>query len=261
MKREEIDRKFDEIVAFADIEKFIDTPVKHYSSGMYLRLAFAVAAHLDPEILVIDEVLAVGDAEFQKKCLGKMEKISSYDGKTILFVSHNLGAINNLCQKVMILNKGSLFKQGTGEEVIPEYLRTQYRTSNNTEVDLKIDYSSEDETWRIGSAISIRVIYPEKFIGFYVDLAFYDDFGEKLFLINGSKGLISNTAMRLGDFNEIKIINPGFSNLSLTIDLGIKEKPNYSYSALFRSAAMIPTPDTSLFGVINGKIIPKIELK
>src|SRR5215468_2950855 len=97
MKRGEIDRKFDEIVAFAEIEKFIDTTVKHYSSGMYMRLAFAVAAHLEPEILLVDEVLAVGDAVFQKKCLGKMEEVSRTEGRTVLFVSHNMGAIQSLC--------------------------------------------------------------------------------------------------------------------------------------------------------------------
>ncbi len=107
MKKAEIDRKFDEIVAFAEIEKFIDTPVKFYSSGMYVRLAFAVAAHLDPEILLVDEVLAVGDAAFQKKCLGKMGEVAG-EGRTVLFVSHNMAAISNLCNSVMVLESGCL---------------------------------------------------------------------------------------------------------------------------------------------------------
>ncbi|MBS1811282.1 MAG: ATP-binding cassette domain-containing protein [Acidobacteria bacterium] len=107
MKREEITRRFDEIVAFAEIEKFLDTPVKHYSSGMYMRLAFAVAAHLEPEILVIDEVLAVGDAEFQKKCLGKMQDVAS-QGRTVLFVSHNMNAIEQLCSTAFRLDKGRI---------------------------------------------------------------------------------------------------------------------------------------------------------
>jgi lipopolysaccharide transport system ATP-binding protein len=105
MRHHEIKRKFDEIVAFADVEKFLDTPVKHYSSGMYMRLAFSVAAHLDPEILVVDEVLAVGDAQFQKKCLGKMKEVGS-EGRTILFVSHNMNAIEQLCTKGIALDKG-----------------------------------------------------------------------------------------------------------------------------------------------------------
>ena len=107
MSREEIKRKFDEIVDFAEVEQFLDTPVKHYSSGMYVRLAFAVAAHLEQEIMVVDEVLAVGDAQFQKKCLGKMEDISKSKGRTVFFVSHNLTAIQNLCSKAMYLHKGS----------------------------------------------------------------------------------------------------------------------------------------------------------
>ena len=107
MKRVEIARKFDEIVAFAEVEQFIDTPVKHYSSGMYLRLAFAVAAHLEPEILILDEVLAVGDAAFQKKCLGKMEGVAK-EGRTIFFVSHNMPAVTRLCERVILLDEGKL---------------------------------------------------------------------------------------------------------------------------------------------------------
>jgi lipopolysaccharide transport system ATP-binding protein len=108
MSRNEIRRKFDEIVAFAEVEKFLDTPVKRYSSGMYVRLAFAVAAHLEPEILVVDEVLAVGDAQFQKKCIGKMADVSNGQGRTVLFVSHNMQAVKQLCNKGILLNKGML---------------------------------------------------------------------------------------------------------------------------------------------------------
>ena len=107
MTRAEIRRKFDEIVAFAEVEKFLDTPVKRYSTGMYVRLAFAVAAHLEPEILVVDEVLAVGDAEFQKKCLGKMGEVAG-GGRTVLFVSHNMAAIRSLTKKVLYLNRGRM---------------------------------------------------------------------------------------------------------------------------------------------------------
>src|SRR6201985_1993276 len=106
MTRKEIDRKFDEIVDFAGVELYIDTPVKRYSSGMYVRLAFAVAAHLEPEILIVDEVLAVGDAEFQKKCLGKMGEVANGEGRTILFVSHNMAAVKALCNKGLVLKNG-----------------------------------------------------------------------------------------------------------------------------------------------------------
>lgn len=121
MRRAEIVRKFDEIVAFAEVEKFIDTPVKHYSSGMYMRLAFAVAAHLDPEILVVDEVLAVGDAQFQKKCLGKMGEVAK-GGRTVLFVSHNMTAIHTLCTRAVLLRPGQPAKDGPVSDMISEYL-------------------------------------------------------------------------------------------------------------------------------------------
>ncbi len=122
MKRVEIDRKFDEIVAFAEIEKFLDTPAKHYSSGMYMRLAFAVAAHLEPEILLVDEVLAVGDAEFQKKCLGKMGEVAG-EGRTVILVSHNMGSIRALCKRSFLLNQGSINSINDTEHVIRKYLQ------------------------------------------------------------------------------------------------------------------------------------------
>jgi len=122
MKKAEVARKFDEIVDFSGIEKFIDTPVKRYSSGMYVRLAFAVAAHLDPEILVVDEVLAVGDAEFQKKCLGKMGNVASEEGRTVLFVSHNMAAIQQLCTKSILMNSGRLELAGDSLQVVKKYL-------------------------------------------------------------------------------------------------------------------------------------------
>jgi len=121
MRKAEIDRKFDEIVAFAELEKFIDTPVKHYSSGMYMRLAFSVAAHLEPEILLVDEVLAVGDAVFQEKCLGKMDDVTK-QGRTVMFVSHNLGAVANLCSRAILLVEGRKHLEGTSREVLASYI-------------------------------------------------------------------------------------------------------------------------------------------
>ncbi len=123
MRRREIQAKFDEIVAFAEIERFMDTPVKRYSSGMYMRLAFAVAAHLEPEILLVDEVLAVGDAAFQKKCLGKMGEVAR-EGRTVLFVSHNMTAVNQLCTRAVLLSGGRLALEGRTQEVVAEYFRS-----------------------------------------------------------------------------------------------------------------------------------------
>jgi len=122
MSRAEIKRKFDEIVAFSEVEKFLDTPVKRYSSGMYVRLAFAVAAHLEPEVLIVDEVLAVGDAQFQKKCLDKMGQIAR-EGRTILFVSHNMGAISTLCDRAVYLVKGQVKEEGKADAVVNNYLK------------------------------------------------------------------------------------------------------------------------------------------
>jgi lipopolysaccharide transport system ATP-binding protein len=136
MKRAEIARKFDEIIAFTEIEKFIDTPVKRYSSGMYLRLAFAVAAHLEPDILLVDEVLAVGDISFQKKCLNKMQDVG-HGGRTVLFVSHNLPAITRLCQRAILVDGGQVLQDGPSHEVISTYLNSGFdRTATREWPDL-----------------------------------------------------------------------------------------------------------------------------
>ena len=143
MRKHEITRKFDEIVAFSGVERYIDTPVKRYSSGMYVRLAFAVAAHLESEILIVDEVLAVGDAEFQKKCLGKMNEVSKGEGRTVLFVSHNMAAVRSLCNRGVLLRNGSVFSEGNIEKVITDYvsLEAQYQTFISDFSDYKLDYN------------------------------------------------------------------------------------------------------------------------
>jgi lipopolysaccharide transport system ATP-binding protein len=148
MTKREIDRKFDDIVAFAEIDKFIDTPVKRYSSGMYVRLAFSVAAHLDTEILLVDEVLAVGDAAFQKKCLGQMEVAASRQGRTVLFVSHNMAAIENLCQRVILVESGQVVDSGPPNLVISSYLAG---LSKSAETPLA------DRTDRVGAG-QIRIV-------------------------------------------------------------------------------------------------------
>lgn len=139
MHRSEIKSKFDEIVDFSGVEKFLDTPVKRYSSGMYVRLAFAVAAHLEPEILIVDEVLAVGDAEFQKKCLGKMQDVSQKGGRTVIFVSHNMAAIESLCQEVILLNGGKQIFKGLTKEGISTYLNSSFVTSSMIQLSKRTD--------------------------------------------------------------------------------------------------------------------------
>ncbi len=140
MRKKEIDRKFDEIVNFSGVDKYIDTPVKRYSSGMYVRLAFAVAAHLESEILIVDEVLAVGDAEFQKKCLGKMKDVSVGEGRTVLFVSHNVGMINQLCDLALLMENGRLVDHGRTDRILNEYIRRQKQLT--VELELKDAYIS-----------------------------------------------------------------------------------------------------------------------
>ena len=172
MNRVEIRAKFDEIVAFAEVERFLDTPVKRYSSGMYVRLAFAVAAHLEPEILVVDEVLAVGDVEFQKKCMGRMDDIAAKEGRTILFVSHNMAAVSGLCSSAMWLADGKVVARGVSNQLIPKYLAAASATSVASRLtrrhvgeDVRIDRvellvdSVPAMHVQSGQACSIRVYY------------------------------------------------------------------------------------------------------
>lgn len=200
MKRSEIDRKLDEIIDFSEIEEHIDTPVKRYSSGMYVRLAFAVAAHLDCEILIADEVLAVGDAKFQKKAIGKMNAISKNQGKTVLFVSHNMSAVKNLCNKGILLDQGKITKQGDLNDVIDAYFENPFLNLNET-IDEKIKKLPIDESFEftqinvlqggkpigtiVGNAspidIELTYIIKKRELGFRVYFDICDDGGELIF--------------------------------------------------------------------------------
>ena len=176
MTRKEIQRKFDEIINFAEIEKFLDTPVKRYSSGMYVRLAFSVAAHLEPEILIVDEVLAVGDASFQRKCLGKMSEVSN-QGRTVLFVSHNMAAIQSLCSRGILLNQGTIAVDGSINDAVSYYLQSlqddgssdltsrKDRNGKGQVKLVKIDIIRNDENQ---TSSVLMTGYPARFV-FYVD--------------------------------------------------------------------------------------------
>ena len=145
MTKQEITRKLDEIVDFAGVERYIDTPTKRYSSGMTVRLGFAIAAHLDPEILVVDEVLAVGDAEFQKKAIGKMQEVSQGEGRTVLFVSHNMSSISTLCKSCILLDKGSISYQGSTDDCINRYYSSCERGENmEFDINRDVEYLSRD---------------------------------------------------------------------------------------------------------------------
>lgn len=194
MSREEIDRKFDEMVAFAEVERFIDTPVKHYSSGMALRLGFAVAAHLEPEILVVDEVLAVGDAGFQRKCLGKMENVAQ-EGRTVLFVSHNMAAVQNLCSKAILLESGKLVMQGPTDEIIDNYLRNSEFLNNG------VDFA--DRTDRTGN---------QKFR--FMEVGIYNENNIKISTAQtGQHMSIVLRYLKETDFEQPAVIGIGISNM------------------------------------------------
>jgi lipopolysaccharide transport system ATP-binding protein len=219
-----IDRKFDEIVEFSGVEKFVDTPVKRYSSGMYLRLAFAVAAHLEPEILVVDEVLAVGDAEFQKKCLGKMNEVAK-QGRTVLFVSHNMAAVQSLCSRAVRLSGGSLASQGLASEVIAEYLDVP---SAREQVDLRTTQRTGKGRVRIESlvfenesgarvseglsgqplviAMTYRSADNKRLRAWRASVAFYDSSGQVLF--NCSSELTSAAVPVLPPTGTIRCLLP-----------------------------------------------------
>lgn len=224
MSRVEIRTKFDEIVDFAEIEKFLDTPVKRYSSGMYVRLAFSVAAHLEPEILIVDEVLAVGDAQFQKKCLGKMEDVSQTQGRTVLFVSHNMTAMQSLCNKGILLEKGALKYTGNMPETIIHYLK-QFtsgkrkvewelsRAPGNTnakllraEVNTVNQSSTGVDVFETGDAFEFQFVFFNGKEGLTVlDVTFHllDEMGHLVFV--GSSG-IHNTPVKSFEKGEVKFI-------------------------------------------------------
>ncbi|MEO7989462.1 MAG: ABC transporter ATP-binding protein [Chryseolinea sp.] len=234
MKKKEIDSKFDEIVDFAGTERFLDTQLKHYSSGMQLRLAFAVAAFLEPEILVIDEVLAVGDAQFQKKCLGKMEDVTR-SGRTILFVSHNMAAVQSLCKKSVLLNKGSLEFIGNTNEVVNKYLdlaflSTEFKNgsvefngpTDTTRIIKKVELycnGSLSDFAHMGCLLEIKVHFSSpKAIPYPVlGVIFRDSQGTPVLGINNNHyvGNVASRPLQEGDFsfiiNSLPLINGSYS--------------------------------------------------
>jgi lipopolysaccharide transport system ATP-binding protein len=233
MSKNEIKTKFDEIVAFSGIEKFIDTPVKRYSSGMYVRLAFSVAAHLEPDILIIDEVLAVGDAEFQKKCMGKMQDVSNEKGRTVLFVSHNMTAVTNLCSKAIWLEKGKLNKIGTAKDVVKTYLEKFARPSEPKEwlepmsapgnefVRLKKTSVQAVDNGFISIASAIQV-YCEFWcftndITMNVNVALYGEHGECVFNMGSSSVKAQHSVLALEVIIPPRLLNNQTYTISLTI--------------------------------------------
>lgn len=258
MTKKEITAKLDEIIEFSGCERYIDTPVKRYSSGMTVRLAFAVAAFLEPDILIIDEVLAVGDAEFQKKAIGKMQEISKGEGRTVLFVSHNLATIQDLCYKCILMDNGYIISYGNTEEIINEYQNTINVVQKNDKVDTIFDFEGDNNIWGINEylTITLKNISIEK--GLIVDISFNDLMGKKYFSIEGSK--LNNKLIFL-NIIQFKILNPGISDTILSIDIGFRKHQLHNYEIILSNLGHIATPEISLINPIRGFIIPKILIK
>jgi lipopolysaccharide transport system ATP-binding protein len=257
MTKKEIASKIDEIIEFSGCERYIDTPVKRYSSGMYVRLAFAVAAFLDPEILIVDEVLAVGDAEFQKKAIGKMKDISS-GGRTVLFVSHNLATIQDLCNKSILMNNGFIISYGETEEILKEYQAAINVVQKNDRIELKIDFEKDNSIWGVNEYLTVTLnnINVEKEL--IVDISFNDLFGKKYFSIEGSK---LTTKLIFKDTLQFKILNPGISDTILSMEIGFRKHQFHNYESILSNLCQISTPEISLINPIRGFIIPKIFIK
>ena len=250
MRKAEIISKFDEIVAFAEIEQFLDTPVKHYSSGMYVRLAFAVAAHLNPEILVVDEVLAVGDAAFQKKCLGKMNAVSR-GGRTVLFVSHNMAAVENLCQRGIVLERGRAVFDGSSKDAVHHYLTSfsGMPDSDGHIIDLtaasrisvvgpllkRMELFTEDdrpllEGMKIGARLKVKIHFdlPNPTNSFNIGLGFNDFFGQRMFTAHSQFEPDRTTTERVGpqvfvcDIPSLTLM-PGDYTVRVWLDIGNTE--------------------------------------
>ena len=258
MTRVEIKKRFDAIVAFSEVERFLDTPVKRYSSGMYMRLAFAVAAHLEPEILVVDEVLAVGDGQFQQKCLGKMGEVASQQGRTILFVSHNLAAVQKLCGECKLIEEGRLVCEGRPAEVVREYLDLAGRNlaagaalcqQESCEVRLRVlDRDARPtRTWRYGESLrfDVTVVAHHPIWNPAVDLAFYDDRRTRLFALQSDR-LGTGPERIEGSWTASFVIeNPGLALSEVSLDVGVREGSG-EYLALIRDAGRLSVDSSAV---------------
>lgn len=274
MTKDEIKKKFDEIVAFSGIEKFIDTPVKRYSSGMYVRLAFSVAAHLEPDILIIDEVLAVGDVEFQKKCMGKMQDVSHENGRTILFVSHNMTAINNLCSKALWLEKGIVQKMGASKEVVKSYLEKFARPNEPKEwtepasapgndlIRLKRTSVESTEGSFISVASAIKISFEFWCIaeGFSmnVNVRLNAEQGECVFNLGSSSAQAQPSIMQLDVVIPPRLLNNQTYSVSLTFVKNHSE-PIFEFSNCLSFEVQDERQGMNYFGAWPGVIRPTIN--
>lgn len=271
MSKSEIRSKFDEIVAFSGVEKYIDTPVKRYSSGMYVRLAFAVAAHLEPEILIVDEVLAVGDAEFQKKCLGKMKDVSN-QGRTVIFVSHNLVAVKSLCKRGILMERGGITFMGSADETVEHYMKVNAAQLNpsisfsnpdiaigNELIKIKSVYV-EPSTPYITDEISIHFSFwnfsedPSIFLAFdLIDLHEEVVFGSGFKFETGHDNLYQGTCIIPAD-----LMNDGVYSIHLYFNSS-EMRPFFQVSSIISFEVVDRERNYAYFGRINGAVRPKLK--
>ena len=283
MRKLEIASKFDEIVAFSEVEKFIDTPVKHYSSGMYVRLAFAIAAHLEPEILIIDEVLAVGDLAFQQKCLGKMSEVSR-GGRTILFVSHNMAVVEKLCQRTIVLDQGRIEYQGETGDAIHHYLNAMlvpnnpdghvFDLSNSTDRRPKLGkllksmelFTDDDlpilEGIRIGTGLKVKIYFdlPKPTRSFDMGLAFDNMFGQRIFTAHSLFEPERPSGERVGPQVFVCDI-PSFTLMPGTYSMRVWLDINHAEADWINAAARMTVLESDYYGTgkapWNGAVVLK----
>ncbi len=274
MPRAEIVSKFDEIVAFAEVKQFLDTPVKHYSSGMYVRLAFAVAAHLEPDILIVDEVLAVGDIEFQKKCLGKMKTVAATGGRTVLFVSHNLEAVSSLCSRSLLLRKGVLEAVGHTESVIAAYRDglteaseqpndAQFRRGTGT-LRIRSLYAGKRTFEPLEKlSFSIQVLHNKPEADFFLSLHIFDDQQREVLYISSASletGALEARTQQLDIDVSSPFLKPGDYHVDAFLwNHGIID--HFPDSCRFRiSNAVARNGHTARFGEGRGDCLPLVSL-
>ena len=264
MRKSEIKRRFDEIVDFAGVERYIDTPVKRYSSGMYVRLAFAVAAHLESETIIVDEVLAVGDAEFQKKCLGKMSDISKGEGRTILFVSHNMASITALCNTGLYLEAGKLKRIGDIETITQLYYDSQLNKADH-DIDIKVNFEHPSNQWIYKSFLNLSISWERnKFLnGCFCDISFHTNDGVKLFSLQSHKFTAGEKINN--EFNAIifRIENVGLVSQDLRVDIGFRHELTNQYVLLIENACQISVPknDHNNYSDVKNIILPNASIE
>lgn len=248
MTKREIDSRFDEIVDFSGVEKFLDTPVKRYSSGMQVRLAFAVAAHLEPEILIIDEVLAVGDAEFQKKCMGKMHDVADA-GRTVLFVSHNMAAIESLCTSGLHFGGGQVVYRGSAASVVRDYMGVMQDNSGvidhedmRLHIRTEVESDQADGIWRHGTTLVVSVEIESRKTLFEpaVDVSFFSEDGRGLFAAQSDRLTQGPLSPGGRHFSVVfRFANEDISAENLVLDVGVRTKQSVSYIGCWRSVAAV----------------------